>query len=114
MKQKPNITKVENDEQGDKKHLLVLSHKGDKGNHLLRSMKKYLRKLISKKSTLQITCTGKKLSFQFNIKDKTNFEYQHDLIYHINCPIAARDDNCIVETACQWKRSKVALAETQL
>lgn len=58
VKQKPNITEVENDEQGDKKHMLVLSHKDDKGNHPLRSMKKYLRKLISKKSTLQITCTG--------------------------------------------------------
>lgn len=58
VKQKPNITEEENDEQGDKKHLLVLSHKDDKGNHPLRSMKKYLRKLISKKSTLQITCTG--------------------------------------------------------
>ena len=47
---------------------------------------------------LQITYTEKKLSFQFNIKDKTNFEHQHDLIYHVNFPIPTCEDTCIGET----------------
>ena len=90
VKKKPKATKVDNDESGDRnKH----------GIHILRSMEKYVRKILPKKTTLQITCTGKKLSSQFNIKEKTNFEDQHDLIYHVNCPIPTCEDNYIGETA---------------
>ena len=84
-------------------------------------MEKCVRKLLPKKSTLQITCPGKKLTCQFNIKDKTNFENQPALIYHVNCPIVTCEENYIVETArrihehlnTQWKRSQLAHAETQ-
>ena len=93
MKEKQKFTKVDNDESGDKKHRLVLPYKGDKETRLLRSVEKYVRKLLPKKSTLQITYTGKKLSSQFNMKDKTNFEHQHDLIYHVNCLIPTFEDN---------------------
>ena len=87
MKEKLKVTKVDNDESGGKKHRLVLPYKGDKGTHLLRSMEKCVRKQLPKKSTLQITYTGKKVSSQFNIKDKIFFEHQHDLIYHVNCHV---------------------------
>ena len=73
MKEKLKVTKVDNDESGGKKHRLILTSKGDKGTHILRSMENYLRKLLAKNSTLQITYTGKKLSSQFNIKDKNKF-----------------------------------------
>ena len=99
MKQKPKVTKVGHDGSSDKKRRLVLQYKGDKETHILRSMKKYARNLLPKKPTLQITYTGKKISSQFNIKDKTNFEHQHDLIYHVNCPIPTCGDNYIGETA---------------
>ena len=49
MKNKPKVTKVDNDESGDKKHRLVLPYKGDMGNHVLRSMEMHGRKLIPKK-----------------------------------------------------------------
>ena len=77
--------KVNNDESGSRKYRFVLPNKGDNQAHTLRSRKKYLRKLLSKKSTLEITYTREKLSSQFNIK-KTNFEHQHDMIHHANCP----------------------------
>ena len=99
MKEKPKFKKADNDESGDKKHRLVLSCKGNKGTHILRSMEKYVRKLLPKKSTLQIRYTGKKLSSQLNITDKTNFEHLHDPIYHENCPIPTCEDNYIGETA---------------
>ena len=99
VKEKPKVTKVDNVESCDKKHRLVLPYKGDRGNHILRSMKKYVRKLLPKKSTLRITYTGKKISSQFNIKEKTNFEHQHDLIYHVNCPLPTCEENYIGETA---------------
>ena len=90
---------MDNGESGERKHRLVLPNKGDTGTHILRSIEKYVRKLLPKKSRLQITYTGKKLSSQFNIRDKTNFEHQHDLIYHVNCPIPALEDIYIGETA---------------
>ena len=99
MKEKPKATKVDNDKSGDRKHRLVLPSKGNKGAHLLRSMEKYVKKLLPKKSMLQITYTGKKLSSQFNINNKTNFEHQHDLIYHVNCPTPTCEENYIGETA---------------
>ena len=99
MKENPKVTKVGHDESSDKKRRLVLQYKGDKKTHILRSMKKYARNLLPKKPTLQITYTGKKISSQFNIKDKTNFEHQHDLIYYVNCPIPTCGDNYIGETA---------------
>lgn len=77
--------KVNNDESGNRKYRLVLPNKGDNEAHTLRSSKKYVRKLLFKKSTLEITYTREKLSSQFNIK-KTNFEHQHDMIHHVNCP----------------------------
>ena len=52
MKEKPKVNTVDNDKVGDKKHRLVLPDKGDKGTHILRSMEKYVRKLLPKKSTL--------------------------------------------------------------
>ena len=69
------------------------------GKSILRSIEKYIRKPLSKKPMLQITCTRKKLSSQFNIKDKTNFEHQHDLIYHLKCPLPTCAENCIGENA---------------
>ena len=120
MKQKPKAIKVDSDESGDKKHRLVLPYKVDRGNHVLRSMEKYVTKLLPKKSTLQITYTGKKLRSQFNMKGKTNYEHQHYLIYHVNCPLPTWEDNYIGETArCihgrikDHKRSQVAHAQTQ-
>ena len=75
-------------------------------------MEKYVRKLLPKKSTWQITYTGKKLSSQFNIKDKTNFEHRHELIYHANCPIPTCEDNYIGETArCIHERIKTTMEE---
>ena len=48
---------------------------------------------------LQTMYTRKKLSSQFDIKDKINFEHQHDLIYHVNCPITTCEDKYNSETA---------------
>ena len=46
--------KVNNDESGNRKYRLVPPSNGDNETHTLRSTKKYVRKLLSKKSTLEI------------------------------------------------------------
>ena len=77
--------RVNNDESSNRKYRLVLPNKSDNEAHTWRSRKKYVRTLLSKKSTLEISYTREKLSSQFNIK-KTNFEHQHEMIHHVNCP----------------------------
>ena len=49
-----------------------------------QSMKRYVSKLLSEHAKLEITFTGKNLNSSFLTKDKTCFQHQHDLIYHIN------------------------------
>ena len=101
MKEKPKVTKVDNDESGDQKHRLVLPNKSDKGLHILKSVEKYIRKLFPKKSTLQKTRTGRKVSSQIDIKDKTTFKHQYELMYYVNCLTPTWEDNYISETACR-------------
>ena len=60
VKENHKVIQMNNDESGDGKHRSEQPYKGDKGTNILRSMEKYVRKLIPKKSTLQITHTGKK------------------------------------------------------
>ena len=40
----------------------------------------------------------KNFKSSFNIKDKTNFEHQHDVIYHVECPVTSCKDDYIGET----------------
>ena len=42
--------------------------------------------------------TGRKLSTCFEIKDKNNFDHQHDLVYHAKCPSELCDENYVGES----------------
>ena len=86
----------------NRKHRLVLPYKRNKGTHILRSMEKY--KTTPKEVDVSNKRHWKEISFQFNIKGKTIFEHQRDLIYHVNCPISCElscEDNYISKTACR-------------
>ena len=76
----------------------MLPYQGDKGSNLLKSMKRYVSKLLPEHTKLEITFTGKKLNSCFSIKDKTKFEHQHDLVYFVNCTEPSCRDNCVRET----------------
>ena len=43
--------------------------------------------------------TGSKLSSKFQVKDRPIFSYNHDIIYHGNCPENCSPDNYVGETA---------------
>ena len=47
---------------------------------------------------LEITVIDKKLNLCFQIKDKTSFEHQHDLMYYVNCTEQSTRDNYVGET----------------
>ena len=62
----------------------MLPYQRDKGSNLLKSMKRYVSKLLPEHTKLEITFTGKKLNSCFSIKDKT-LEHQHDLVCYVKC-----------------------------
>ena len=46
-----------------------------------------------------VKLTGSKLSSKFQVKDRTIFSHNHDIIYHGNCPENGCPDNYVGETA---------------
>ena len=56
----------ENDSSNNEKiHCLMLPYQGDKGSNLLKSMKRYVSKLLPEHTKLEITFTDKKLNSCF-------------------------------------------------
>ena len=49
-------------------------------------MEKHIRKTLPENVQVIVTYQSKKLSTKFNIKDKTEFYHQSDLIYYGKCP----------------------------
>ena len=54
---------------------------------------------MPEKYDVRIILTGTKLSLQFNIKDDTNKQYKHDLVYFSRCPSMDCTDSYIGEPA---------------
>ena len=63
-------------------HLSVLPYQGQKGNFVIKSMKKRLKNLLPDNGQTNAAFKGEKLSSSFNVKDKTKFPQKHDLFYH--------------------------------
>ena len=63
-----------------KNHILVLPYQGEKGIHIVNSIKSYVNKILPKNVKVQTAFTGKRLSSCFKTKDRTKFEHQHDII----------------------------------
>ena len=82
-------------------HGLVLPYQGDKGSNLLKSIIRYVCKLLPEHTKLDITFTGNKLNSYFSLKDKTSFEHQHYLVYYLNYTEPSCRDNYVRETGCR-------------
>ena len=89
------INERNNDE---KSHLLLLPSSGPKSERLIRSMKKTL---ISKRPVNNATksaYSAVRLSENFNIKNKTVKEHQHDIVLYVQCPEENWNKNYVGET----------------
>ena len=86
-------------DKNSKNHLLILPYKGEKGTHIINSMKRTISKILPENIKIRATYTGKRLSTCFKTKDKTKFEHQHDIIYHVRCSAENYPDDYIGETA---------------
>ena len=81
-------------------HISKLSYKGDHGIILIKSIKTSSKKALPKKQDARIISTDTKLSFHFNIiRDDTNKQRKHDLVYFSRCPSTIFVDSHIGETS---------------
>ena len=82
-----------------KRHLLILSYQGNGENTLIKPLEKRLHNLLPNHINTQVTYTRTKLSTCFNIKDRTKFEHQDNIVYHDKCPKVDCRDNYIGEAS---------------
>ena len=97
-----------------KRHLLVLPYQGQKGDFIIKSMRKRSKTLLPDNVKTDVAFQGKQLSSCFNIKDKTKlFLHKQDLVYHAKCAEEICNDDYVGEAArcmservlrSQWKR----------
>ena len=89
----------EDENKSIKNHILVLPYQGEKGIHIVNSIKSYVNKILPKNVKVQTAFTGKRLSSCFKTKDRTKFEHQHDIIYQVKCSAENFQDEYIEESA---------------
>ena len=82
----------------EKQTLLVLPYQGKKGDHILKSFKKGMRKILLNNVKPRIAFTGRKVGTSFQIKDKTEMKHNYDIVYHNECPEEQCNENYIGET----------------
>ena len=78
---------------------MILFYQRDRENTLLKPLHKRLHNLLPNHVNTQVTYTGKKLSTCFNIKNRTKFEHQDNIVYHGKCPEVDCRDNYIGEAS---------------
>ena len=82
-----------------KNHFLLLPYKGEKEDHLIKSMKRRISKLLLTEIKMQVAYTGKKLSTCFDLKDQSKFEHQNDMVYYADCPNEKYRESYISESS---------------
>ena len=85
--------------ENEKRHSLTIPYQGEKGDYLIKSMKRNLKKILPNNVKPQIKYTGRKLGSLFETKDQTIFEHNHNVIYHGKCPAENCVDDYIGEAA---------------
>ena len=69
-----------------KHHLLVLPYKGSDAMHIISSLRKQVNCALPDDVKMIVFYTGKKLGTCFNMKDKTVFNHENDIVYYAKCP----------------------------
>ena len=100
----PTNTANENENGNKKIHRLLLPYQGCS---IIKSVNKCVNKLFPKNTKIEIMFKSTKLSSCFDVKDKIDFEHNHDLIYHTECPETTCINNYVGESARRiTKRTK--------
>ena len=93
-----NDTPLQNTNSDRKIHSLMLSFAGAKGNTMLKSMNRCIKRIVPNDVNTRITYTGHKLNTRFQIKDKTAQIHKHDLVYYVKCPDQSCNQDYLGET----------------
>ena len=83
----------------ENQHLLLVPYQGKKGDFVIKFIKKRMKTLLPTNIRTKIAFTGSKLSTCFQVKDKTKFEHNHDIVYRGICPETDCSENYLGETA---------------
>jgi len=76
---------VANNNENEKKHLLILPYKGDQGKNVIKSMVNTITRALPEPEKIQVVYTSTKLGSAFQIKDQTEKKHMHDLVYMASC-----------------------------
>ena len=66
--------------------------------HLIRSMQKQVNRALPDDLKMMVSYTGKKTNTCFNVKDKTVFEDEHDIVHYAERPEESYLDIYVVES----------------
>ena len=64
---------------------LNLPFGGDRGQSIIQKLKRSIEKTSKNNVKVRVTYTPCKLGSKFQVKDKTKFNHQHNVTYHVNC-----------------------------
>ena len=70
-------------------------------SRLVKSLKWSITKLLPETTQLEFGFNGSKLTTHFQIKYKTTFGHNHDVVYLGTCPENNCSDNYVGESACR-------------
>ena len=77
----------------------MLSYHRNEGCNIIKLMNKRVNKLLPNNIKIEVTFKSTKLRSCFNVKDKTDFEHNHDLIYHTKYPESTCINDYVGESA---------------
>ena len=92
-------TKIDSNTVATTIHMFVLPYKDEKGEKLIKSLNKHVKKVLPENHISRHAYRSKKLGSFFNIKDQTKLEHNNDLTYLVQCPEKTCSENYLVETA---------------
>ena len=79
-------------------HMLVLPYKGEKGEKLVNSLNKHVKRVLPENHISRHAHRSKKSESFFNIKDQTKLEHNNDLTYLVKCPEKTCSEHYLGET----------------
>ena len=79
--------------------ILVSPYKGERGQRIIKSINKTVKKVLPQNHVTQNFYKSKKLGSYFNIKDSTKLEHQHDRTYFTKCLGVNFNETYLGETA---------------
>ena len=99
------MNEVNNDE---KDHLLLLPYSGFEGEKLIRLMKKTLKSKLPDNIVTKSAYTATRLRGKFKIKTKIVKEHQHNISYCVECPEENFNENYVGKTGLRLSKRVIS------